>query len=274
MPTPQINAPIGVFDSGVGGLTVMRAIVDRLPHESVLYFGDTARVPYGNKSPETICRYSINIADRLVEAGIKALVIACNTASAFAVEALQEHCPVPVLGVIEPVAAEAARRSKSRSVGVIGTRGTVKSGAYPRTLHAIDPDLSVFTHACPLFVPLAEEGWLKGAVPREIAQAYLAAFADRPLDTLILGCTHYPLLRGVIQDVIEEVAGHPIDVLDSASATSKRLEALLVSEGLMAPPSGSIPVHRCLVTDSVEAFESVARRFFGAPLAHIDHIDL
>ncbi len=304
------DAPIGVFDSGVGGLTVTRALVDRLPRESILYFGDTARVPYGNKSPETIRRYGLNVTAHLRAAGVKAIVVACNTASAFSLDAirlagdrlvgdipagdqlagdrldgdrldgdrLDGDIPagsIPVLGVIEPVARIAALRSASRSIGVIGTRGTVTSGAYTRALLALDPGLTVQAHPCPLFVPLAEEGWLKGSVPREIARSYLAPFADTDVDTLILGCTHYPLLREVIQAAIDEIVGRPILVLDSALATAAELHDLLDAQGLLRPAEGGPePVHRCLVTDSVAAFHPIAERFFGAPLGRVEHVDL
>lgn len=268
------DAPIGVFDSGVGGLTVTRALVDHLPHESILYFGDTARVPYGNKAPATIRRYSLNISQRLVEGGVKAIVVACNTASAFALEAIaQAHPELPVVGVVEPVARVAASVSVTRSVGVIGTRGTVASGAYPRALAALAPELKVITHPCPLFVPLAEEGWLQGGVPREVARAYLSAFADSGIDTLILGCTHYPLLRSVIQEVIDEVVGAPVRVLDTATATTEAVAAELQARELGTSRQRP-PVHRFLVTDAVESFQGVSERFFGAPIGKVEHVDL
>ena len=269
------RAPIGVFDSGVGGLTVTRAIVDGLPHEALLYFGDTARVPYGNKSPATVQRYSLNIAKRLSEAGVKAIVVACNTVSATgAVGLIRESFGLPVLGVIEPVAALAARHSRTRSVGVIGTRGTIGSGAYTRALHAHDPELKIHAAACPLFVPLAEEGWLAGHVPRDVALTYLSAFAGTDIDTLILGCTHYPLLRKVIKSVIDEVTGRDVEVLDSAAATAEALVEIL-KEGDLSRPEGPVkPVHRFWVTDAVESFCQVSDLFFGAPLGQVEHVDL
>lgn len=270
----QPAAPIGVFDSGVGGLTVTRAIVDRLPRESVLYLGDTARVPYGNKSPETIQRYSLRIAARLREGGAKAIVIACNTASAAALERVrEEHRDIPVLGVIEPVCRLAVEMSRSGVVGVIGTRSTVRSGAYPQTLRALQPGLQVLQQDCPLFVPLAEEGWLRGLVPREVARTYLSRFVGTGIDTLLLGCTHYPLMRSVIEDSLVELLDEPVQVLDSATATAAALEAVLAESGLLDQRERS-PRHHFLVTDDVQSFEATCARFFGAPVTHISHEDL
>ena len=268
------EAPIGVFDSGVGGLTVTRALVRCLPREAVIYFGDTARVPYGNKSAATVQRYSLNIASRLVEAGVKAIVVACNTASAMgAVEAIGETHQLEVMGVIEPVAAMAAKRSSTRSIGVLGTRGTVASGAYEAALKARDEEIAVHAVACPLFVPLAEEGWIEGDVPSTVARRYLQAFSATDIDTLILGCTHYPLLSRVIEEAIQEVTGRDIAVLDSARAT-----AMLLSESLeradLGRRSPSQPERRFWVTDSVESFTEVSERFFGGPVGDVEHVDL
>lgn len=271
------DAPIGVFDSGVGGLTVTRALVDRLPSERLVYFGDTARVPYGNKSPETIRRYGLNIVEHLITAQVKAVVVACNTASAYSLEAIaQAHASLPVLGVIEPVARQAAQRSQTRHVGVIGTRGTIASGAYLRALASFAPDLKVHTTPCPLFVPLAEEGWLRGEVPLSVARTYLAAFAGTDIDTLILGCTHYPLLRDVIQEIIDEVVGRPVMVLDSATATAQTLDEILTERGLRSQTGArrAATTHRFLVTDAVDAFREVSSRFFGAPVVRVEHVDL
>lgn len=270
--TQRSADPVGIFDSGIGGLTVTRGVVDRLPFESLLYLGDTARVPYGNKSPETIQRYSLNISARLQALGAKALVIACNTATAAALERVQAEVSVPVVGVIEPVCQEALQHTQEGCVGVIGTQGTVRSGAYIRALQRLRPDLEVVQQACPLFVPLAEEGWLRGAVPHEVARAYLARFEGTRVDTLILGCTHYPLLRTVIEEVIQEVVGRPVLVLDSASATAEALARVLGEAALMSPPRHA--THRFFVTDDPSSFQASCDRFFGAPLAKIEHIDL
>ncbi len=267
-----MTQPVGVFDSGVGGLTVARAIVDRLPHESLLYLGDTARVPYGNKSPETVRRYSLNITERLMLGGAKALVIACNTASAHALEAVRAAVDVPVIGVIEPVSARAIERTQTGRIGVIGTLGTVKSCAYPRALTALSAAVEVHQRACPLFVPLAEEGWTAGRVPREVARTYLAGFAGTAIDTLVLGCTHYPLLRAVIEQVVADEVGGPVCVLDSAVATAERLAQVLADDGLLAVAGD--PHHKFLVTDDSESFQGVCERFFGAPVGHVEHVDL
>ena len=268
------QAPIGVFDSGVGGLTVTRAIVRELPCESLLYFGDTARVPYGNKSPATIQRYSLNIANRLVNAGVKAIVVACNTASAMgAVESISGSLGVEVMGVIEPVAALAASHSQAGCIGVIGTRGTVASGAYEAALRAHDPNLTIHSVACPLFVPLAEEGWREGEVPRMVAQSYLKAFSETQIDTLILGCTHYPLLAGVIEDVIADVTGRDVAVLDSATATARLLKKSLKEAGTERRSEGPAE-HRFWVTDSIDAFSEVSELFFGGPVGDVEHVDL
>ena len=268
------NYPIGVFDSGVGGLTVAREIVTRLPREQILYLGDTARVPYGNKSPETIQRYSLTIAQTLQRAHAKVIVVACNTASAYSLEALTERFQIPIIGVISPVARQAATVTSSGAVGVIGTRGTVASGAYDRALKAVDPTLEIYTQACPLFVPLAEEGWISGEVPQRVAERYLAPLAAAPIDVLILGCTHYPLLAPIIEKTLSTLAQRHIRVLDSATATSEALEATLISAGKMATSQTSAPEHQFWMTDSSPTFLEACGRFFGAPVSSVEHVDL
>lgn len=268
-----MDAPIGVFDSGIGGLTVARRIVDRLPHESLLYLGDTARVPYGNKSPETVRRYSLNIARRLRAEGAKALVIACNTASAYALEALEDAMDIPVIGVVEPVAAVAAQRTQTGMVAVLGTRGTVSSGAYVRALHRHAPDLEILGQACPLFVPLAEEGWTDGEVVELVARRYLEVLRGTQVDTLILGCTHYPLLAPVIGRVAAEVTGREVAVLDSAGATTEALAQVLSAAGLFEP-AGTQVMHRFWMTDLASSFSDGWSRFFGEQLQTVEHVDL
>lgn len=267
------HCPVGVFDSGVGGLTVTRAIVDRLPREAIVYLGDTARVPYGNKSPETIQRYSTRITERLLEDGAKAIVIACNTASALAMKQVQETHAGPVIGVIDPVCERALEVTKTGSVGVIGTRGTIQSGAYPETLLALRSDLNVITQPCPMFVPLAEEGWLKGRVPLDVARTYLERFVGTEVDTLILGCTHYPLLKPVIEEALQDLLGRSIQVIDSAQATADRLCEVLEREGILQETQGA-PKHRFLVTDDAESFRESCKRFFGAPIGRVEQIEL
>jgi glutamate racemase len=266
--------PIGIFDSGVGGLTVARKIHDRLPDEPFIYLGDTARVPYGNKSPATVQRYSENIARLLCDNGAKAIVVACNTASAYAREYLRDTLDVPVLSVIEPAAEDAVRTTRQGSIGVIGTLGTVKSGAYERAVAEYDPSIRVVSRACPLFVPLAEEGWTEGDIARQIARRYLDGFAETDIDVLILGCTHYPLLAPVITEVIEEVTGRKIAVLDSAEATSRRLAAVLSEQSLVCPTTAVAPSRRFWVTDISDSYVELCSRFFQAPVKDIVHVDL
>ncbi len=268
------QAPLGVFDSGIGGLTVARRITQRLPHEALLYLGDTARVPWGNKSHETIQRYSLNIAFRLRDEGAKALVVACNTATAHALDVLEERLDLPVLGVVEPVARAAAQATRTSTLGVLGTRATVASGAYERALRRLDPGLRVLAQPCPLFVPLAEEGWTDGAVPREVARAYLRPFAGEPVDTLILGCTHYPLLASIIQEVAQDLLQRPVAVLDSAGATAEALATLLHEQRLLASSGDAPPAHRFWMTDLSSSFAEGWSRFFGAALTDVEHVDL
>ncbi len=267
--TGAAGRAIGIFDSGVGGLTVFKRIAQRLPHEHLCYLGDTARVPYGTKSADTVIRYARSCAARLTERGIKLLVVACNTASAYALESLAAELPVPVVGVVEPGAREAVRCCKNGRVGVIGTSGTVASGAYTRAIAALNSDIRVYSKACTLFVPLAEEGWTRGELPRTVARTYLAKLAARRIDTLVLGCTHYPLLRGPIA----EAAGPGVRLVDSAQETAKAVEAVLRESGLLrgALTPGK---HRFLVSDSPVSFARVGARFLGHPLAGVEWVDV
>jgi len=267
--SPGDRRPIGVFDSGVGGLTVLRALMARLPGERTVYLGDTARVPYGTKSADVVTRYSVRNAEVLLRHDVKLLVVACNTASAVALPALAGRLEIPVLGVIEPGAKAAAAVSRSGRVGVIGTQGTVRSGAYQRALEAARPGVTVLARACPLFVPLAEEGWTTGDVPRLAARRYLEELVDGGVDTLVLGCTHYPLLRGVIAEAV----GPEVALVDSAEATAEAVAALLAGRGeLGAGPAP--PEHRYLVTDTPERFVDVAARFLGQPVQSVEQVDI
>ena len=263
------NRPIGVFDSGVGGLTVLRALSERMPSESTLYLGDTARIPYGTRSPEVVTRYSVQNGRFLAARGIKLLVVACNTASAVALPALAQALPIPVIGVIEPGARAALAQTQSRRIGVIGTAATVASGAYVRALQALDPSVEVWAQACPLFVPLAEEGWVEGAVPEQVARVYLHGLQKSRIDTLILGCTHYPLLR----DVIGAEAGPGVVLVDSAQATAQAVEQLLIEQGALAGVNASA-THDFCVTDVPSRFLDVAGRFFGRPVDHAEGVDI
>ena len=252
------GAPIGVFDSGIGGLTVAREIMRRLPHESVIYFGDTARVPYGPKSPETVRRYSREIASFLEHHGVKAIVVACNTATAHALPTLQETLSIPVVGVIEPGARAAVRATKAGPIGVIGTVGTIASGAYERAIADIDPEITVMSAPCPLFVPLVEEGWLDTKATKQIVKTYLKPLAATGIDTLILGCTHYPLL-------VERIAkrmGEDVTLIDSGAEAAVEVSLVLQRSKIEAPATAS-PTHRFIATDAPEQFLRSARRFLG-----------
>ncbi|MDD2856203.1 MAG: glutamate racemase, partial [Desulfuromonadaceae bacterium] len=222
---------IGIFDSGVGGLTVLREIMHLLPQEDTLYFGDTARVPYGTKSPETVARYADEIASFLVKRDIKLLVVACNTASSVALPLLNSHFSIPVVGVIEPGARRAVQVTRSGKIGVIGTAGTIGSSAYTRAIKRLKPDAEVLTCACPLFVPLAEEGWTDNNVARLTAEIYLSGLKESPIDTLVLGCTHYPLLK----KIIAEVMGPAVTLVDSAEETALTVKEILVERAELRP---------------------------------------
>ncbi len=258
--------PIGVFDSGVGGLTVFRALEAALPHESLVYLGDTARVPYGPKSAGTVERYALEAARFLRGQDVKMLVVACNSASSVAMEALREQHSIPITGVIGPGARRAAAMTRSGKVGVIGTRGTIASEAYVRAIHEQAPDADVVSRACPLFVPLAEEGWTHNDVARQVAQTYLGSLRDASVDTLVLGCTHYPLLK----TVIGEVMGSDVKLVDSAEAVAAEVRKRL-EEGEIEATQGSAPLdHRFFVTDAPAPFQRVAERFLGRPLGRLE----
>lgn len=255
------NRPIGVFDSGVGGLTVFREISRALPHESLIYLGDSARVPYGTKSAHTVIRYSLEAAQHLMERDIKMLVVACNTATAAALPTLQQRLSIPVIGVVEPGARAAVQRTSGR-VGVIATEGTVRSKAYTRAIHAIDPNVEVIESAAPLFVALAEEGWANTHVAREVAGIYLEPLIDEGIDTLVLGCTHYPILRGTIESVV----GDKMAIVDSAETTAASVRAALTE---LAPPNGD-PSHHFLVTDAEERFRRIAGEFLEQEIESLE----
>jgi glutamate racemase len=258
-------APVGIFDSGIGGLTVAHAVMQQLPHESVTYFGDTARVPYGPKSPDTVRRYSREIASFLVDQGVKTLVVACNTATAHALPTLRESLTIPVLGVIDPGARAAVRATRNGHVGVIGTAGTIKSGAYERALRALEPSLRVTVRACPLFVPLVEEGWVDHEATRLVAREYLAPLLREEVDTLVLGCTHYPLLKQVIADVL----GADVALIDSAEETARETAAVLKEERLTAT-AGTTGSHRFIASDDPLMFLQLGQRFLGDAIESVE----
>ena len=266
IPTTHDSRPIGVFDSGLGGLTAVRELFRTLPGESVVYFGDTARLPYGSKSRDTVTRFSLEIAAFLVRQDIKCLVVACNTASSYALEALVRTLDVPVVGVIDPAVRAALELSPRRRSGVIGTLGTVGSGAYARVVESLAPDARVLSHACPLFVPLIEEGWVDHPVTRMVAQEYLAELSSGGLDTLILGCTHYPL----IAPLIAELMGPEVRLIDSGAEAARAIAALLRERGQL---SSRDPEHRFYLTDEPRNFARVARAFLGRELPPTTIVD-
>ncbi len=284
------NRPLGVFDSGVGGLTVMKEVMRQLPGENVLYLGDTARVPYGIRSAETVTRYSLEMVDFLVKKGIKLLVVACNTASALALSAIKERFDIPVIGVIEPGARKAMQATRSGKIGIIGTEGTIKSNSYVNAINALYgnkpivikehgaihfdryfevllEDITIFTKACPLFVPLAEEGWASNDVAVLTARHYLEGLKKEPIDTLVLGCTHYPLLKGVISQIM----GDEIELIDSAHETVLEVKSALIQYG-MEGASLSQPLWKFYVTDAPGRFIKVGERFLDQKIEHIEKI--
>lgn len=258
-------APVGVFDSGIGGLTVAQEVIRQLPHESVIYFGDTARVPYGPKSPDTVRRYSREIAAYLGDQGVKSIVIACNTATAHALSALRDEMDMPVIGVVEPGARAAVRATTRGHIGVIGTVGTIKSGAYERAIRALDPDVLITARACPLFVPLVEEGWTDHDATRLIAREYLAPMIEAEIDTLVLGCTHYPLLK----PLLAEVLGPAVTLIDSAEETAAETARTLASERLAAAPDAE-PTYRFIASDDPLQFLQLGQRFLGATMEGVE----
>jgi glutamate racemase len=261
--------PIGLFDSGVGGLTVLREVMRQLPGESTVYFGDTARVPYGSKSRDVIVRFSLEIGQFLTQEKVKMLVVACNTASAFALSALRGRFDVPIVGVIEPGARAALKATQTRRVGVIGTEGTIESRAYSEAIHELDQNVQVFGQACPLIVPLVEEGWLDKPLALEVVKEYLLPLLQNDIDALVLGCTHYPLLK----NLLSRVAGPKIQLIDSAEETTRSVGDALERHRLSAP-TGRPVEHRFYVSDAPEKFGRTGERFLGAPLADVKLVDI
>jgi glutamate racemase len=252
------SRPIGIFDSGIGGLTVFKEMRRDLPAEDLVYFGDTAHVPYGTKSKETVTKFSIENTLFLQSFGVKMVVVACNTASSLALESLQRKFSIPIVGVIEPGAREAIRKTKNGRIGVIGTKGTIHSNSYENWLRKLDPSVKVYSSACPLFVPFVEEGWLEGEVVTKVAKTYLSALKKFKIDTLILGCTHYPLLAPVIQKIM----GPKVKLVNSARETAKEARRLLVKMGESASRVKS-PELQFYVSDEPEQFRTLGERFLG-----------
>jgi len=267
------EAPLGVFDSGLGGLTVVRALRERLPSESIVYLGDTARVPYGTRSQDTVVKYALGCSKVLIARGVKAIVVACNTVSAVALDVMRVELDLPILGVIEPGALAAAEMAGGDVIGVLGTAGTIASGAYARAVAAANTRAEVVGQAAPLLVPLVEEGWTDGDVPRLAVRRYLAPLVSRGARVIVLGCTHYPLLRELIEREANDLAGGAVRVVDSAHATARAVEDFLRQRSLVATRSGNGQLD-LLVTDLPKSFADVAARFLGEAVPHVTQIDL
>jgi len=277
------KGPIGIFDSGIGGLTVLKEIITALPDEDTLYLGDTARLPYGTKSEETVIKYSVENTRFLLKYNIKLLVVACNTASAVSLQVLRKQFSIPIIGVIEAGARAASRATKNGKVGIIGTETTVSSGAYTKAIREINSDIDTFGQSCPLFVPLVEEGWIDDDVTFTVAERYLGNLKDKGIDTLVLGCTHYPLLKGVIQKVM----GDSVRLIDSAEETASEVKDMLRLLGLSgtelnsvpdvpgtSDKKGSAPVRRYFVTDVPRRFEEQGSRFLGEKIGKVEKVTL
>ena len=272
------NRPIGIFDSGVGGLTVYRALHERLPNERFVYLGDTARVPYGTKSLATVERYAVENSRFLAAHGIKLLVVACNTASALALPAIRSAISVPVIGVIEPGSRAAVEVAQGGAIGIIATEATVQSQAYAKAIASIGGASKVIQRACPLFVPLAEEGWANTDVARIVARDYLTQFNETNLGALVLGCTHYPILK----DVISETVGSEVKLIDSGAATARDVESLLESSDLTHEDTLGLYDERQLcddldhfyVTDAADRFAKVAERFLGSAPSILEAVEI
>ena len=265
------EAPIGVFDSGVGGLTVAREIMRNLPFERIVYFGDTARVPYGSKSRESIIRFSRQIIHFLQEEHVKAIVVACNTASAYALDEVQKDLDIPIIGVVKPGAKVAAQATRNKRIGVIGTKGTIGSNIYADYIHEIDPEITVVGKACPLFVPLVEEGWLKDPVTVEVAQRYLRELQEQDVDTLVMGCTHYPLLRSVLRELL----GEKVTLVNPAYETAQSLKQLLKEMNLDNPgiKEEEFP-YRFYVSDLADQFTAFANSILPYDVSMTKKIDI
>ncbi len=259
------HSPIGVFDSGIGGLTVAHEILRQLPRESIVYFGDTARVPYGPKSPDTVRRYSREISGFLRDQGVKAIVVACNTATAHALPALRDELTLPVVGVVEPGARAAVKATKHGHIGVIGTAGTVRSGAYERAIRDLCPGARVSARACPLLVPLVEEGWTEHPVTTQIAREYVAPLMADGIDALVLGCTHYPLLKPVLSRIL----GAAVTLIDSAAETAAEIGRVLRDSRLEAPADAGA-AHRFIASDDPLQFLQLGHRFLGDAIESVE----
>lgn len=264
----SMDKAIGIFDSGIGGLTVLKEIIQRLPHEDTVYLGDTARVPYGIRSPETITRYSLENATFLLKQDIKLLVVACNTASAISLHVIEKAFPIPMIGVLEPGAMAAVAATRSKKVGVIGTEATIGSGSYHKAIKRLDAEIEIISTPCPLFVPLVEEGWVEDDVTSLVAERYLGPLKEKGIDTLVLGCTHYPLLKWVVKRIM----GNSVSLIDSARETAIEIEKTLSERGFLKRPDHQ-GIHRYFVTDAPERFIRIGEGFLGFPIKNVEKID-
>ncbi len=262
------DAPIGVFDSGIGGLTVLKELLAHLPGEAFVYFGDTARVPYGTKSAETVRRFSRENVRLLLDRGVKSVVVACNTASAEALAMLQREFALPIVGVIEPGVRAAVAASGSGRIGVIGTAGTIRSGAYQAGIRLLKENADITAAPCPLFVPLAEEGWIDHPVTEMVAREYLNEFRTRDIDALVLGCTHYPLLKSVISRVM----GASVELVDSAVETAREMKRIIQSEDIIG--GGGNGNFSVILSDTSPTFEEIAQRFLGRDIPEIELVSV
>jgi len=263
------KSPIGVFDSGIGGLTVAKSLFEILPNENIIYLGDTARLPYGTKSKETVTKYSIEITKFLLNKNVKMVVVACNTASSVALQYLKKLTDVPVIGVIRPGAKAAVSKTNNYKIGVIGTLGTVHSFAYKTQIHKIDRDINVFSKACSLFVQLAEDGWTDNKIAEMVAKEYLTEFKSHDIDTLILGCTHYPILKKTISKVV----GKKIHLIDSGEETAKEVKRILEYKDLLNKQKKA-GRHKFFVTDFQKKFKEISERFLGQPIYDVRKVRL
>lgn len=267
------NLNIGVFDSGIGGLTVLAELKKKLPNEIFYYLGDTARVPYGTRSPETVIRYARSCTNFLIQKGIKLLIIACNTASSFALDTIKKEINIPVIGVVEPGAKAVIKKTKKKRVGIIGTEGTISSQSYEKVIKNIASDIHIFTKACPLFVPLVEEGWTEGKIPSLVVSEYLTPIIKEDIDTLLLACTHYPLLKKTIKNTFKNFS---IEIVDSAEETAIEVVNLLQSCNLMRKDIKIYDENRIryFVTDAPEKFKKIGNRFLKENIEYVEWIDI
>jgi len=262
------NRPIGIFDSGVGGLTVVKEVIEELPNEKIIYFGDTARVPYGSKSKDTVTKFSKQIIRYLLTKNVKAIIIACNTASSNSLEEVQKEFDIPIIGVVEPGVSMACKATKSNKVGIIGTESTIRSSAYNKMIKEQNENISVIGKACPLFVPLVEEGWFEEDVTLQIVTKYLNIFKKQTIDTLVLGCTHYPLIANVIQKAI----GNEVTLVNPAKECSKALKRIL--NDMEMNSENQKDENEFYVSDRVESFERLAKMILEKPLMAIEQINI